>query len=93
MVGEGTVSRPDENKEKKDGRPPDCPFLTPSCPAATADLFQLWGIKVQHQQNLRKMEKQHNVVEYRLEASAFQWEIAPGKAIPAWGFNGQVPGP
>src|SRR4028119_1452276 len=39
------------------------------------------------------MEKQNNVVEYQLEASAFQWEIAPGKTITAWGFNQQVPGP
>ncbi len=34
-----------------------------------------------------------NVVEYQLVASEFQWEIAPGKIIPAWGFNEQVPGP
>lgn len=39
------------------------------------------------------MEKQNNVVEYRFEASEFQWEIAPGKTITAWGFNQQVPGP
>ncbi len=39
------------------------------------------------------MEKHNNVVEYQLEASAFQWEIAPGKTITAWGFNQQVPGP
>lgn len=34
-----------------------------------------------------------NVVEYQFVASEFQWEIAPGKIIPAWGFNEQVPGP
>lgn len=32
-------------------------------------------------------------VEYNLEASAFNWEIAPGKTIEAWGFNNQLPGP
>ncbi|HSU50105.1 MAG TPA: multicopper oxidase family protein [Segetibacter sp.] len=39
------------------------------------------------------MKKQNNVVEYQFEASQFQWEIASGKNIPAWGFNQQVPGP
>lgn len=39
------------------------------------------------------MKKQNNVVEYQFEASEFQWEIAPGKNISAWGFNQQVPGP
>jgi FtsP/CotA-like multicopper oxidase with cupredoxin domain len=39
------------------------------------------------------MEPKSNVVEYDFEASEFQWEIAPGKSIAAWGFNGQVPGP
>lgn len=38
------------------------------------------------------METQVNV-EYNLEASAFTWEIAPGKTIEAWGFNNQLPGP
>lgn len=32
-------------------------------------------------------------VEYDLRASAFNWEIAPGKTVPAWGFNEQLPGP
>jgi FtsP/CotA-like multicopper oxidase with cupredoxin domain len=39
------------------------------------------------------MEAKNNVVEYQFEASEFQWEIAPGKSVSAWGFNGQVPGP
>src|SRR4028118_1996577 len=39
------------------------------------------------------MKKENNVVEYKFEASEFQWEIAPGKSINAWGFNQQVPGP
>jgi FtsP/CotA-like multicopper oxidase with cupredoxin domain len=33
------------------------------------------------------------VVEYNFEASEFNWEIAPGKTIEAWGFNKQLPGP
>lgn len=39
------------------------------------------------------MKKQHNTVAYEFEASEFQWEIATGKTISAWGFNQQVPGP
>ena len=39
------------------------------------------------------MQHQTKTVEYLLEASEFDWEIAPGKTIPAWGFNNQVPGP
>jgi len=39
------------------------------------------------------MKKQTKVIEYNLEANVFNWEIAPGKTVEAWGFNGQVPGP
>lgn len=39
------------------------------------------------------MENQSKVVEYNFEASEFNWEIAPGKTIKAWGFNEQLPGP
>src|SRR5256885_85669 len=39
------------------------------------------------------MEPKSKLVEYTFEASEFQWEIAPGKSVAAWGFNGQVPGP
>ena len=34
-----------------------------------------------------------NVVRYRLEASEVEWEIAPGRKVRGYGFNGQVPGP
>jgi FtsP/CotA-like multicopper oxidase with cupredoxin domain len=33
------------------------------------------------------------VVRYRLEASEIEWEIAPGRTVRGYGFNGQVPGP
>ena len=39
------------------------------------------------------MEKQTKLIEYDLEAGVFNWEIAPGKIVKAWGFNKQVPGP
>jgi FtsP/CotA-like multicopper oxidase with cupredoxin domain len=39
------------------------------------------------------MTNHSKVVEYDLEASEFNWEIAPGKSIEAWGFNKQLPGP
>ncbi|HYD19850.1 MAG TPA: multicopper oxidase family protein [Flavipsychrobacter sp.] len=39
------------------------------------------------------MKNQSTVVTYNLEASQFPWEIAAGKTISAWGFNGQLPGP
>ncbi len=39
------------------------------------------------------MKTEANIVRYELEASAFDWEIAPGKMIEAWGFNQQIPGP
>ena len=32
-------------------------------------------------------------VEYQLHVTEFDWEIAPGKSIRAWGFNNQLPGP
>jgi FtsP/CotA-like multicopper oxidase with cupredoxin domain len=39
------------------------------------------------------MKKQTKVIEYNLEASVFNWDIAPGRTVEAWGFNKQVPGP
>jgi FtsP/CotA-like multicopper oxidase with cupredoxin domain len=33
------------------------------------------------------------VVRYRLEASEIEWELAPGRTVRGYGFNGQVPGP
>ena len=33
------------------------------------------------------------VVRYRLEAAEVEWEIAPGRKVRGYGFNGQVPGP
>ncbi|HYH13883.1 MAG TPA: multicopper oxidase domain-containing protein, partial [Flavisolibacter sp.] len=39
------------------------------------------------------MQPQSQTVTYYLEASEFNWEIAAGKTVPAWGFNQQVPGP
>lgn len=32
-------------------------------------------------------------VKVRLEAAETRWEIAPGRVVPGYGFNGQVPGP
>ncbi len=39
------------------------------------------------------MKNQPKEVVYNLEASEFNWDIAPGKTIEAWGFNQQLPGP
>jgi FtsP/CotA-like multicopper oxidase with cupredoxin domain len=39
------------------------------------------------------MKQENKIVEYNLTASEFNWEIAPGKTIGAWGFNNQLPGP
>lgn len=39
------------------------------------------------------MKNDSQTVTYYLEASAFDWKIAPGKTVKAWGFNKQVPGP
>jgi FtsP/CotA-like multicopper oxidase with cupredoxin domain len=33
------------------------------------------------------------VIRYRLAASEVEWEIAPGRTVRGYGFNGQVPGP
>jgi len=34
-----------------------------------------------------------NIVRYELEAGEIAWEIAPGRTVRGYGFNGQVPGP
>src|SRR5207237_9857118 len=36
---------------------------------------------------------QSKIIEYLLEANEFNWDIAPGKTVKAWGFNNQLPGP
>lgn len=33
------------------------------------------------------------VIRYRLEAAEVDWEIAPGRKVRGYGFNGQTPGP
>ena len=38
-------------------------------------------------------EDKGDVVRYRLEAAEVEWEIAPGRSVRGYGFNGQVPGP
>ena len=43
--------------------------------------------------NKTNMKKENKVVEYDLHAGRFNWEIAPGKTVEAWGFNNQLPGP
>src|SRR5687767_13895200 len=39
------------------------------------------------------MQTPSKEVKYQLHVTEFDWEIAPGKLIKAWGFNNQVPGP
>src|SRR5687768_2522948 len=39
------------------------------------------------------MQQNPKVVEYQLEATEFDWAIAPDKTVKAWGFNNQLPGP
>lgn len=43
--------------------------------------------------NNTNIKKENKIVEYNLQAGKFNWEIAPGKTIEAWGFNKQLPGP
>lgn len=43
--------------------------------------------------NFGEITMRSKTVTYNLEASPFQWELAPGKVIEAWGYNQQVPGP
>ncbi|ULH17827.1 multicopper oxidase domain-containing protein (plasmid) [Deinococcus sp. KNUC1210] len=31
--------------------------------------------------------------QYTLTASAFPWQVAPGRTVTAWGYNGTAPGP
>src|SRR5690349_13212541 len=39
------------------------------------------------------MKNKTKEVVFNMEAIEFNWDIAPGKTIKAWGFNQQVPGP
>ncbi len=39
------------------------------------------------------LSESETVVRYRLEAGEVDWEIAPGRKVRGYGFNGQVPGP
>lgn len=44
-------------------------------------------------QKSQDMKDQNQAVGYTLTAGKFQWDIAPGKTITAWGFNNQIPAP
>src|SRR5919201_1996556 len=37
--------------------------------------------------------ERQEVVRYQLDASEIDWEIAPGRKVRGYGFNGQAPGP
>lgn len=66
-----------------ENEPPKAP---PSQPADTNHYFAV----------LPSSDKNPNTpktVRYDLTAGVFNWEIAPGKSIEAWGYNAQVPGP
>jgi FtsP/CotA-like multicopper oxidase with cupredoxin domain len=39
------------------------------------------------------MEMTTNPIRYQLEATEIDWQIAPGRTVRGYGFNGQVPGP
>ena len=39
------------------------------------------------------MKNNNQTRAYDLTLGEFDWQIAPGRTIRAWGFNGQVPGP
>ena len=58
-------------------------------------LVYICFIKIQQTKNgmIMKNGKGNNQVLFELEASKFQWEIAAGKSVEAWGFNRQLPGP
>ncbi len=43
--------------------------------------------------NAKALAGEGEVVRYRLEAAQIDWEIAPGRTVRGYGFNGQVPGP
>jgi len=40
-----------------------------------------------------KLPSGQTLREYDMEATEFELEVAPGVFFPAWGYNGQVPGP
>ena len=40
-----------------------------------------------------KLPSGQTLREYEMEATEFELEVAPGVFFPAWGYNGQVPGP
>ena len=43
--------------------------------------------------NLKTKNMKPNTRTYELTASEFDWQIAEGKTIKAWGFNNTLPGP
>jgi FtsP/CotA-like multicopper oxidase with cupredoxin domain len=39
------------------------------------------------------LDRSAEIIRYRLEAGELEWQIAPGRTVRGYGFNGQVPGP
>jgi FtsP/CotA-like multicopper oxidase with cupredoxin domain len=62
--------------------------MTHHCTAAATAVATL-----EHDDQIIPAETTGPVVRYRLEASEVEWEVAPGRTVRGYGFNGQVPGP
>jgi FtsP/CotA-like multicopper oxidase with cupredoxin domain len=48
---------------------------------------------VLHEQALTPAVEPDGTRHYTLTASAFPWQLYPGRVVTAWGYNGTVPGP
>src|SRR5438128_2704562 len=61
---------------------PTLPVLSTSKPAPPATVV-----------SPQQTESNGNVDEFQLTVSRISWEIAPGKSVQAYAYNGQIPGP
>ncbi|MDI3257207.1 MAG: multicopper oxidase domain-containing protein [Kyrpidia sp.] len=62
-------------------------------PAADATEQDRISDAVLHEQAMVPKTLPDGTKEFDLTASVFPWQLYPGKAVNAWGYNGQVPGP
>ena len=66
----------------------------PTITAAQAKTQDATAAALLHEQPLPPTSTDPDgTVHYTLTASAFPWQLYPGRVVTAWGYNGSVPGP
>jgi|GEM_PF-308422 len=65
----------------------------PTLPSAVLALQNQAARNLLEEKSLKPEVQVDGTRHYTLVASSFPWQVAPGRTVTAWGYNGTVPGP